>query len=222
MVTSSTAAELMRELWESHDEVWVHFGDSDVVDYGTAEHGSVFQAFQSEILRPAARAVSRVGWCGLVAGLPTALMRSTRASAWMSTRMAMNRRRWAKFNWLLAEVESLAGEVMSGGRYPMALYKEGNIALNARHLEQMAPGLTQALANNFSQPDIAYSMQARMSDLGMVGGIPAARRARGHGLGPTPRRGWSRRRGAACSLKWRSAYSTMRSRPLPNPRRHDT
>ncbi len=70
IVGSAEALARLRELWQFNDEVWIHLGDSDVVDTVNPAGGnavSLLARFAAEIRRSGRRRTARARWCGWAA-----------------------------------------------------------------------------------------------------------------------------------------------------------
>ncbi|MEU4643346.1 hypothetical protein [Micromonospora sp. NPDC023814] len=174
IVGSLTFLGYLRELRASHGEVFVHFGDSDVVSLVNPRGGntrSVFDRYIEEIR------ASRAG------GRHSPLVRLGGAIAYSETEIDGPNHVGepsfeAKLTVLLAETHQLWSAVLAQGVYPMAYFIEPNTAVNTRYLGQLRRpdgavvdgllgSMSQRVAQQMSGFASTYGMHRRLHQLGL-------------------------------------------------------
>src|SRR5262249_29053753 len=154
------------ELKASSGEVWVHLGDSDVLNLVNTREGntrSVFDRFRREIRS------SRVD------GQPSPLWRLAGAVTYSAAEIDGSRDDVdtgaepsfdAKLTVLLCEAHQLWSRVLSEGEYPMAHFTEQNTLLNTSYLGEVLDSLSQQTAQKVGVFDFNDGLHRQLRRLG--------------------------------------------------------
>ncbi|HMH90787.1 MAG TPA: hypothetical protein VK586_06830, partial [Streptosporangiaceae bacterium] len=170
MLASGAALERLRELWRVNDEVWIHSGDSDVVDTTNPAGGnavSLLARYSQEIRGSAVDGPSslvRLG--GGYAFSPVELQYGPRGAPPTGEPEQLGDA--ARMTLLLSEADNLQREIMSGGRYPMGYFTEQNTLLNSRYVEQFISAMGQDVASALGMPDMFLGLHVRLWQLGLL------------------------------------------------------
>ena len=169
LVASETFLSYFDQLRASNGEVFVHFGDSDVISLVNGRDGStrsVFDRFRQEVQR------SRIG------GQPSPLVRLAGAVGYSAAEIDGSRDGTdtgaepsfdAKLTVLLAEAHQVWAQVLSDGRYPLAYFIESNTLLNTRHLGDLLDSLSQQTAETVGGFDFSYGLHRGLRRQGQAG-----------------------------------------------------
>jgi DNA-binding response OmpR family regulator len=172
IVGSAEALARLRELWQFNDEVWIHLGDSDVVDTVNRAGGngvSLLARFAAEIRRSAAETDG-----------PSPLVRLGGGYAFSPAELEFGPRHGrpehapvrlgdaARLTLLLVEADNLQRALMSEGRWPRGYFTEQNTLLNSRHAGLLISAMGQDAANRVAMPDLFLGLHARLGELGLL------------------------------------------------------
>ena len=170
MVGSAEALARLRELWQFNDEVWIHLGDSDVIDTVNPAGGnklSLLGRYAAEIR-------------GSAVDGPSPLVRLGGGYAFSPVELEYGPRRGpadgetarlgdaARLTLLLVEADQQQRDIMSRGRWPRGYFTEQNTLLNSRYVERLIGAMGQDVANALDMPDLFLGLHARLGKLGLL------------------------------------------------------
>jgi hypothetical protein len=171
ILASDAALARLRELWRLNDEVWIHIGDSDVVDTTNPAGGnsiSLLQRYAQEIRssRSGQEPSTLVRLGGGYAFSPQELQHGPRRGPAPGEPEQLDDA--TRLTLMLVEGDNLQRGLLSEGRWPRGYFSEQNTMFNSAYLEQFISAMSQQMARALRMPDLSVGVHARLGRLDLL------------------------------------------------------